>query len=68
MQDINMNISEKAYMDSIILSVPYQGGYQIFSNHEEIKTVDENGEEHISYVADVEWVKELKQRQDEQYI
>lgn len=50
---------EKAYMDNIITESPHQGGWFVFSNHQEVKTIDEKtGEEKISYVADAEWVEE----------
>ena len=48
---------EKAYMDSIITESPYQGGTWVFSNHKEIRTIDEQtGEERISYEADAELI------------
>lgn len=51
---------EKAYMDTIITEAPHNGGWYVFTNHQEIRTTDERtGEERISYVADAEWVKDL---------
>lgn len=46
----------KVYMDSIILESRQNDGNWIFTNHEEIKKIDEEtGEVTISYVADGEW-------------
>lgn len=43
-------------MDSIITEAPHQGGWFVFSNHQEIRTVDEQtGADRISYVADAVW-------------
>lgn len=48
---------KKAHMDTIITEAPHKGGTYFFTNHKEIKTVDEKtGEERISYEADAEWV------------
>ena len=48
---------EKAYMDSIITKSPYQGDTWVFTNHKDIRKIDEQtGEEHISYEADADLV------------
>lgn len=50
----------KVYMDDIITVAPHQGGWFVFSSHQEIRTTDERtGEDRISYVADAEWVNTL---------
>ena len=48
------NTDMKAQMDSILTIVPHQGGWYIFTNHEEV--VDEEGR--VSYVADAEWTQD----------
>jgi hypothetical protein len=50
-------MNNKAQMDTIILNSPYQGGWYIFTNHQEIIITNMDGSTRIAYEGDVVWQK-----------
>lgn len=52
---ISTQYNGKAKLSSLIPYVEYDGGYWIYSNHKEIKTIHEDNTIEITYEADVVW-------------
>ena len=56
---IQTQYNGKSNMDSIIQYVEFDGGFWVYTNHQEVTHADMGGLERISYLADAEWVAEL---------
>jgi hypothetical protein len=56
---IQTQYNGKASMDSIIPYVEFDGGYWVYSNHQEVIHTDMNGIKTTSYLADVEWKENI---------